>query len=233
MTRYLWNTRPQPQATRTHDYLTRHGIFVHSDAVMQIAPIPDIALFAWDKLSSYDALILTSEMALRILCTHQPHYEGCIYVVGEALARRTRDAAYPQVVAGAGSATTIPAIIAPHHQRLLYLRAEETAHNMNAMLPHKALDEWVIYHATPSPSLAPQTIQLLNEGAIRFILCTSARSVDALMHHMRHYALIPSLHTCSALCYSEAIAQQLDHNIWGTIRICDAPSDEAVQKIIR
>ncbi len=207
--------RPQPGAERTRERAAALGL----DAV--VAPLFVVTPMAWDPpdAASIGAVAMTSANAARhagpalYRFTHLP-----LYAVGAATAAAARAAGFDRIVAGAGDAAALTALIAAEGAGPVLHLAGEDHRPLAAEGPVA-----VVYRAAPVAMLPPEAIGAAGGGAV------------ALLHSPRAAGMFRTLAEGVGLAVADlriaAISPAAAATAgpgWKAAAIADRPTDDAL-----
>ncbi len=205
-------TRPEPDAARTAQALRARGHSVLVAPVLATQPV-DVQFAA-----SYDAVLMTSTNAARVLRNHPRASEltelPCL-TVGERSAHAARAAGFVDVVSADGAlddlVRTVAARFSQRSGRLLYLAGEDRAGDLaGALAKHGlAVETIVIYRTVPMDRLPGELTQALAVSRLEGALHYSPRSAATLIRLAGEAGARSGVIGLTHYCLSDSIAQTL------------------------
>jgi uroporphyrinogen-III synthase len=82
----------------------------------------------------------------------------------------------------------------------------------------------VLYDAEPVPAFSPAVAAALRDGSIDAILFFSPRTGETFVSLMSEANLTHAYGRWHAICLSQAVADQVGDNPWGSVQVADRPT---------
>lgn len=225
-------TRPAAAARALARELEARGHQTSIEPLLSIEPIDRVA----PDLAGVQAIILTSAHAVPAL--DRRAHALPVFTVGEATAAAARAAGCARVVAGAGDATRLAALISgrlrPETGLLLHLAGADVRPGLDQPLREAGfqLRRQVVYRARPARHLSARTEALLRDRAVDAVLLFSPRTAATFARLIEDHQLGASLGKTEAICLSAAVAEACCGLRWGAVRVAPRPAEEAVVQLL-
>ena len=169
------------------------------------------------ETTSYQAVIVTSAAAVRILGGRTERREIRLFVVGTAGEKAARECGFTQI-ASAADVSSLAALIrnelSPADGPLLYVAGVHRARDLRQLLSGFNIELAEVYEARKATSLTPAVRQALKKGEVRQIAFYSSRAAEAFVAAARSNGVANEARTAEALCLSPRIAVRLRANGW-------------------
>jgi uroporphyrinogen-III synthase len=178
----------------------------------------------------YDAVLITSKHALIAAYTlEQPK----LIVVGEQCAQKARDMGFEQVEVAGDSADALLEYVMHYMEpeaNLLYLSGEHISTPIDELLYVQGfeVERQVVYEAQATDEITEETLSEIATQTIDFIPFFSERTARIFTQLIEEYVLTDYLRTIKPVCFSPAIAESLDADIWDEIIIAKEPKVDCV-----
>lgn len=169
------------------------------------------------------AVVLTSANALPGL--DEPLRQLPVFAVGQATAQAALAAGCTNVIAGPGEGVELAALvrdrIPPEAGTILHVCGEDVRDGLQQALEAAGYRyaRLVVYRAEPATRLAPRTIEALTRRELDAVLFYSPRTARTFAELVAREGLTEQLRSVSAVCLSEAIAQEIRHLPWRSIEV--------------
>jgi uroporphyrinogen-III synthase len=220
-------TRPEPDASRTADALTRLGHAVIASPLFTFRFYADRPL----PKRRFQAVLVTSANAVRALEAHPEH--GLIkavplLAVGDATALKARRAGFSQARSAGGAADDLIRLIGetcePAAGPLLYVAGEARAAGIEARLSEAGFNvQTVVLYAMDQARLSGEALRALRDDALDGVLVYSQRAAAALALALRAEGLVPLPPRLSLFCLSDSVARPLRALAAGPVVVAAAP----------
>lgn len=226
-------TRPYPQAEETASQLREAGYRVLIAPAITVGESPEAAnLIA--PLTDELCIILTSRVALEAAARHGLPHSTQLYVTGQPLGELARQRGYRRVISAGGNARSLYERLLrdfPDPQqapKIVWLCGNHRSFALDAALCEAGyhVQAREVYHSQPAEALSEMAVTALKRGTIAAVLLYSRLSAQSFEQLATRHEV--PLHTTTALCISEAIAQTLTRPDWADIHISDGPAIDNV-----
>ncbi|MCS6878265.1 MAG: uroporphyrinogen-III synthase [Geminicoccaceae bacterium] len=212
-------TRPRQQSLATARLLHSKGHRVLIDPMLTLRHVPHEPISG----EGVAAVVLTSANALPGL--DEPLRRLPVFAVGQATAQAALAAGCTDVVAGSGEgielAELVRARIPPSAGIVLHVCGEEVRDGLQRALETAGYryERLVVYRAEPATRLAPRTIEALQRRELDAVLFYSPRTARTFAELVEREGLVEQLRHTSAVCLSEAIAEEIRRLPWRSIEV--------------
>lgn len=215
-------TRPIDQSERFANEVWALGAEPIVSPLTVIEPI----LFQLENIPIVDAYIITSVHGLPSNLSNQQKNTP-LYVVGESVATHARAAGFRNIIAMAmNSVELLSSLSASPYRSFIYWRGVDVAFDFAANLPHKTIDEQIVYSAQAVKCLNPDIIdQFETIGTLTLFSARTARIFADLAKNAdisRHFPQI------NLLCLSHAVLESLPYKVWRSINVAPYPSQASM-----
>ncbi len=185
-------------------------LFVELLKIERITPPADFER----RLSAAQALLLTSANAIDALAAATMRRDIPVLAVGEATADQARGAGFATVTSAAGDVAALAALATqrsdPQAGPLLYLRGEQVAGDLAAMLDGFAVDQAVLYRAVPTGHLPGEVGAALTQAALDLAVLFSPRSAANFVSLVKAAGLAENCRKIALVALSSAVARAAD-----------------------
>lgn len=213
-------TRPLEDANILAARLTELGHVVFVEPMLTIEPVPaaDMPRGPWQ------AILLTSSHAARLLKPHGELHHVPVLAVGERTAEVARETGFSAVEAAEGDAISLAALVRerlqPEGGRLLYVTGRDIARDMQAELRERGfrVERHIIYKAETSQSLSSEMRERLRRGEVDGVILLSPRTAATWRRLVAEAGLGEQLAGLVHYCLSEAVAAALQRDHPGSLR---------------
>lgn len=221
-------TRPRSQSLATARALHAMGHRVLIDPMLLIRSVPHETVAE----EGVRAILITSRHGATGL---EERFLGLpIFAVGgaTAAAARARGARDVRPSGGTGRAlaSTVAEHMAPSGGALLHVCGEETRPDLANALLEAGYDyrRRVVYRAEPANTLSSRTLAALRDGSLAAALFFSPRTAATFRGLVEQSSQVSRLAGITAVCLSEAIADELRDLRWRDIRVAAERDHAAV-----
>ncbi len=209
-----------------------------------IEPMLDIVPAAGSKqkllgdLTSVQALLFTSANGVRAFARLTPARGYRIFAVGDATAAAARAAGFARVESAAGDVEALADLVArrlrPGGGALLHAAASQLAGDLQGRLEAAGFElrRAVLYEAKPASSISDEVKGDLDSGRIDAALFFSPRTAKTFVTLVREGGLAPALARCTALCLSEAVAEEVRTCAWAGVHLARQPTTDSLLAVL-
>lgn len=202
--KWVWITRTQKGAERTAQKVMQKG------ARPLVAPVLEVVAHKPEiKIGVGDAVVVTSENALHILCDTHIARTTKVYCVGDRTAQAVLDTGYEDVISAKGTVRDVYEIIVNDQdkpKRLIYLRGEVVSAPLKSWLNEAGfeVDEYIVY----STQIVDVALSHEQWARIGVIMLHSARAAETVAKLCK--ALVPTddIEKMKIITISEAVASR-------------------------
>ena len=230
---HLLITRPEPDAGEFKAELEALGHTVSVEPLLHIELLP----IAAETLAGAQAILATSRNALRALAASaalRPALELPIYTVGPGTAELARASGFQQVIAGAGAARDLVALVEAEADRakgpLVHVAGEHLAFDLAAALAARgyAVRSPVAYRAAARGALSERTAEAIASGGVDAVLLMSPRTAAIFAQLVEVAGLRESASRLAYVCLSANVAEALGELSPGRREIAATPNSAAM-----
>jgi uroporphyrinogen-III synthase len=219
-------TRPEPDASRTAEALTRLGHEPILSPMLDVVLEPDAAI----PDRTFQAVLVTSSNAVRSLAAHKQRARlqaVPLLAVGDHTAVQAKRAGFDARSAGGALEDLLGRVaqdLMPATGPLLYAAGEAQAGDLVGRLREIGFeaDVAVLYRAEPRTHLASAAAAALRRGDAG-VLLYSRRSAEAFAAAVRAEGLTPLKAEVACYCLSEAVAEPIADVCSGRILVAARP----------
>jgi uroporphyrinogen-III synthase len=219
-------TRPEPDASRTAEALSRLG---HEPI---LSPMLDIVADRSARLprQSFQAVLVTSSNAIRAIAGHPDRALLTplpFFAVGDQTALEAKRAGFAKARSAGGALDDLVSLTAselsPGAGPLLYLAGESRAGDLRGRLSALGftVELAILYRAISRERLSPAAEAALQEGSADGVLLYSRRSEEAFVAALQRAGLAPLTERVTCYCISPSVAHALPTR--GRVRIATRP----------
>jgi len=161
-----------------------------------------------------------------------------LFAVGNATARAAREIGFAAVTAGETGAqdlaATLLARLDPAKGRVIYLRGEDVAYDLEAPLWAAGydVDSRRVYRAVPVAKFSSRTLAALSTGQIGGVVLLSPRTTQSYLRLIAQHGLGEVARGLVHFCLSERVAAQLTGTSNARIRIPARPNLQELVALI-
>lgn len=185
---------------------------------------------------SLGGILLTSRNAIAPI---PPAWHRCVaWTVGDATARRARDAGFTDVRSAAGDAVALAALLAeqarPADGPLLLATGRGLGDALVKSLRSQSFRviRRVVYEARPAPVLPGTAADALRKGTISAVMFFSAEAARRFVRLVQAASLVDATRTCDAVAISPAVRVALTPLPWKHIRVADRPNQDSMLALL-
>ena len=199
-------TRPRAEAAGLASDLAARGVEAVIEPLMDVhfrsEPAPD--------LTGVQAVLCTSANGVRALARLSGDRELPLFAVGDATARRAREAGFANVFSAGGDAADLAWLARQRLQadagRLVHVAGSVVAGDLTAELRDAgfAVERLVLYEARPVTALSAGCVRALDAGLIDFALFFSPRTSAVFAHLVEQADIAAALRRVVAVSISAA-----------------------------
>ena len=224
-------TRPEPDAGRQAEMLTRLGHEPVLAPLLRVAFAPDVRL----DLGGADALVATSRNGLRALKDHPQRHEAAklpLFAVGEATAKLARELGFAGVTTGPGTGEALAKLILERVKpgaTLLHLAGDTVAFDLKSALEAQGLHvrQAVLYGTIPATALPQDAVASIGAGKLDGVILMSPRTATTFADLIRRHGLEGAAPRLICYCLSQAVAKAVEPLI-----VAARPREEDVLALI-
>jgi uroporphyrinogen-III synthase len=226
-------TRPEPGASDTAARIAAMGLSpviapcLEVRAVPTSLPVPGTAA----------AILMASGNAA---AAFPPAWHATpVLAVGDATARRARDAGFRDAISAGGDAVALAALararLRPAGGPLLLAAGEGQSQPLATALREAGFRviRRVVYAARPAKTLPAQARDALESGRTRAVLFFSTETARQFMRLVSRAGLRPSLRSCDAITIGPRVAVALEGAGWARIRVASGPNQADMLSMLR
>jgi len=219
-------TRPQESATFLAHQLRELGHHVIVDPLIEIIPLALDLYSQFPPLSSFEAVITTSQQAIRCLSTLTPLRDFPLWCVGSASAKVAKDLGFQTIYIAEGSAkdliTKLIKTMGPFPSKpILHASGDVIRTNVVEALSKKGIpaQRVILYKTKEANTLSPESFQALKLNVLDAALFFSPRTGRIFQNLCRLSNLEHHCKTVMAVCLSHSIKTAIQNLPWKKIRI--------------
>ncbi|WP_342640393.1 uroporphyrinogen-III synthase [Rhodoligotrophos ferricapiens] len=208
-------TRPQEDAAALASRLETMGHEVLIEPLLRIKPLPD----GTPRLP-YQAILLSSAHAARLLAKRVDLHSIPVLAVGETTAAAAAEAGFSRVEAAAGDAASLLALalerLSPKAGVILYATGQHIARDLNGDLERRGyvVQRSVLYEAEPAVCFSDALVAALKERQVDGAVLLSARTASVWCGLAEKAGLRERLGGVMHFCLSAAVAEAITR-AWG------------------
>lgn len=219
-------TRPEESATFLANQLKQLGHQVTVDSLIEIIPLKLDLRKQVPSLSTVEAVITTSQQAIRCLSTLTPLRDFPLWCVGSESAKIAKKHGFQNIQTAEGSAEDLIAklikTLEPSREKpVLHVSGDVIRVNVVEALSKKGISAQhvVLYKTKEASTFSPNTLQALKSNSLDAALFYSPRTgrifknlchLSKLEHHCK---------TLMAICLSDSIKTAIQDLPWKNIQI--------------
>ena len=221
-------TRPEPEASRTAEALTRLGHEPILSPMLDVVLDPAVAL----PEGPFQAVLATSGNAIRALALHADRARLLslpLLAVGDVTALAAKRAGFARA-RSAGWALDdlverVRSELRPGGGTLLYAAGKEQAGDLAAALKTSGFEVTtaILYESRAQARFSNAAAEAFRRGAVDGVLLYSQRSAAAFTLALRAEALAPLSAQVVCFCLSAAVAEPLAAVVSGPIAVAERP----------
>ena len=235
MTSRCWVvTRPEPDATALCRVLEARGHRAISAPIMAVRfatepePLPD----------GVQALAFTSANGVRAFERLFDRRDIPVVAVGDATARAAEAAGFSDVAAAGGTVDKLADLaaerLAPGAGPVVHLRGKAAAGDLAGALQRRGFDvrPQVLYAAMPVETMPEVTVRALRARQCDGVLFFSPRTATLFDSLAAASGLHDTLSTQIAACLSDAVADRLQADRWGLVKVATTPTMQSLVQML-
>jgi uroporphyrinogen-III synthase len=215
-------TRPIENATALAEQLKKLGHQVIVDPLITITPLTvDLP-----PLSSFEAVVTTSQQAIRCLSTLTPLRDFPLWCVGSESAKVAKDLGFQTIHMAEGSAEDLmtkltKTIELSPTKTVLHASGDVIRVDVVEALSKKGIsaERVILYKTTEANAFSQETFHALNLNTLDAVLFYSPRTGSIFQNLCRLFKLEHHCKTVMAMCLSDSIKMAIQDLPWGKIRI--------------
>jgi uroporphyrinogen-III synthase len=207
-------TRPEPDAGELKSELEAlgHTVSVEPMLHIELLPIPG------DAFAGAQAILATSRNAVRALAVSaalSPALELPIFTVGASTAELARASGFRHVIAGAGAARDLVALVEAEADRakgpLVHVAGEHLAFDLAAAIAGRGYEvrNLTAYRAVAARAFTGQTAQRIASGGVDAVLLMSPRTAAIFAQLVEVAGVKEGASRLIYVCLSESVAEAL------------------------
>lgn len=227
-------TRALEEARRTADELASRGHEAVAAPMSEIRPLETEDA----DLANVQAILATSSNGVRAFAGRCARRDIRLLTVGENTAATARLAGFADVSSADGDSAALVALVRhalnPVAGALLHATGKSRANGLHLELAKAGFEcrVWELYEVVASRSLPKQVIEAFGQGAIDATLVLSPQSGRILVEALRTDGVAAKCGRIIACCISEAAAAKIRDIEFGSIRIAERPTLDAVLALL-
>jgi uroporphyrinogen-III synthase len=223
-------TRPALDAATLIDAVMGKGFQPLLEPMLSIEPLsgPDL------DTAGAQALLFTSANGVRAFAARTKDRSLPVFAVGDATANAAENEGFARVSSAAGSAEELATLIigrcSPNSGRLIHASGKDIAADLGGLLrPFGfSVDRIVVYVARAATGLSHACQGALSDGTVRAVLFFSPRSAATFARLVDDAKLRSFCREVAALCFSSAVANNIQGVQWRTLAVSLRPTQEAM-----
>jgi len=225
-------TRPREDAEGLVAALGERGHRVMVEPMLTIVPRPRVDWPVGHETAQ--ALLITSANGLRAFARLDLRRGLPVFAVGDASAAAARVAGFADVASAAGTVEDLARLVRtrlrPEDGPLLQPAASKLAGDLKGSLEASGFEvlRAILYDAEPARRLSPDLCQRFNSELIDVITFFSPRTAATFASLIGEAELSQACGRLSAVCLSEAVAQEISGLPWDLVAIADRPDQAAL-----
>lgn len=219
-------TRPQESAVSLAHQLKELGHHVIIDPLIEIIPITIDLHSQLPPLASFEAVVTTSQQAIRCLSTLTPLRDFPLWCVGSASAKVAKDLGFQIIHTAEGSADDLieklTNTIGPSPAKtVLHASGDVMRVNVSEILSKKGIpaQRVILYKTKEANAFSSEAFQALKLNALDAVLFFSPRTGRIFQNLCRLSNLEHHCQPVMAICLSNSIKTAIQNLPWKKIRI--------------
>jgi uroporphyrinogen-III synthase len=185
--------------------------------------------------SDYQAVIVSSGIALDMLAAASPARELPLYVVGAASARAAEKVGFVHITSAATAASLaakIRADLDPEEGLLLYVAGKHRARDMSRLLSGFAVELVEAYAAQQTQRFSAAIRKALKRGRVNTVTIYSARAAVAFVAAARRGGVARQARQATAICLSPRIAAVMRSQGWRKTLAVQLPETSRIESLL-
>lgn len=219
-------TRPRESTASLTNQLKKLGHQVIIDPLIEITPLPVDLCSQLPALSSFEAVVTTSQQAIRCLSALTPLRDFSLWCVGSESAKVARGLGFQTVHTAEGTAedliTKLTKIIEPScEKKVLHASGDVIRVDVIEALSKKGIsaERVILYKTIEASAFSPETFEALKLNTLDAVLFYSPRTGLIFQNLCRLFKLEHYCKTVTAICLSDSIKMAIQDLPWDKIRI--------------
>lgn len=223
-------TRPRAQADALVAAIERLGLAALVAPVIEIAFDPDFRV----DLTGVQAVLLTSSNGARALSAATAERDVRVLAVGDSTAATAREHGFADVESATGDIEALAQLavarLDPSAGPLLHVAGSDVAGDLAGRLGQAGFEvrRAVGYRAVPASALAPEAVEALRRGRIRYATFLSPRTADIFVTLAEQAQILQACRAVRAICLSRAVADAAAAAPWAGVRVAETPDMAAL-----
>lgn len=230
-------TRPQESAIPLANHLQEQGRQVTIDPLLTFLPIPKASL-TLPLLSSFDALVTTSQQAIHCLAHLTPERDFPLWCVGGKSASVAKSLGFQNLHTAKGSAQSLVEGLTkalPFQKPLLHISGDIIRLDIVKALRKEgvAAERLIVYETQEATHFSKKTLHALETGVLDAVLFYSPRTARIFRRLCQAAHLSHKCASLTAFCLSPAIRGEILDLPWKDMKIAKNPStDDLLMSLI-
>ena len=223
-------TRPADDAAALAAAISARGIEPVIEPMLSVTPETNDRI----SLDGIQAILFSSANGVREFAKREKRRDLPVYAVGDASARAATAAGFTKVESAGRDAEALARLVStklrPGDGGLLHPRGRDTTGHLESALQDAGfeLHSPVVYRAEAARALGPELRQMLADGAIDLALFFSPRTARTFAALISEADLAAPTHKITAVCLSQAVADELKPLTFNKVVVASAPNQEAL-----
>ena len=225
-------TRPQENATSLANQLHRLGHHVMIEPLIQILPLSEL-LLKLPPLSSFEAVVTTSQQAVRCLANLTPHRDFSLWCVGTESSRTAKELGFNTIQTAEGSAENLlikllKTLILPLEKPILHVCGDVIRVNVAEVLRSRGIvaQQVIVYKTQEAEAFSEEAHHALKTGILDAALFYSPRTARIFRNLCKALKLEQHCASLTAFCLSDAIKMEIFDLPWKKIQIAKKTSTD-------
>lgn len=221
-------TRPYIQGLNTKAKLKAQGIKSICYPLIRIEPIQSLHSTSFSK---YHAIIVTSQNSVFVFNRYDELKLHKLFIVGSKTSEALKSIGACNIVSVCDEHSKLITELkrsVPQHSKLLYIRGEHTACDLQKeLLLEYQIKDLIVYKSIARKSISHRITQLI-DSHITYILFYSLRTAQVFTKHFAN----TNLSKITALCISSKVAKSLSCLNFQKIMIAPRPNEDDMLKVV-
>ena len=222
-------TRPRPESEVLAEQLRAPGEEILIEPMLNIVASNEPV-----SLEGIQAVLATSANGVRCLAATIDQRDLPLFAVGDATARSAADAGFTRIENAQGESEALGRLVAarlsPADGSLLHIRGQNIAGDLAGQLETQGftVTSAILYRAEPATELSSAARSWLETEKCDAILFFSPRTARTFVSLLNATGLQACCARITALCLSQAVADEAAAISWGDLRIAMTPDSTAM-----
>ncbi|MSO85809.1 MAG: uroporphyrinogen-III synthase [Rhodospirillales bacterium] len=223
-------TRPAADAVLLAEALTRSGIEVLSEPLLEIVNIPGQPVAVEDV----QALLITSANGIRVFAARNAARDLLVLAVGDASAAAARGLGFARVESAAGDVAALARLcqrqLDPAQGELLHVAGTRIAGDLAQELRQAGFRyrREELYRARAATALSSAAVAAVRAGTLAGVLFFSPRTAETFVALAGVAGATAHLARMTAYCLSRAVATKAGAAAWKRIVVAEEPSQDSL-----